>query len=182
MPRLIFTPKRASGKRESWAKTVTDVDPKGRGSKAFKGDYLESGIQTDLEIGTLIIEVVPCGSVKNGYHEAGLLRVTEDGFEKIDSGWDWRTHFLNFRDFVIEQLAENRSPKDSEKPESYEAATNRLYEQWCAGETERRSVVRELLSMHPVRCAIVTALLYERIEYADHGKPELFALLEDSRD
>lgn len=106
--RIKYTPETASGRREGWAKIVHRVDQGPiRGAKAFDGPYLEKGIELDLEVGTLIIEVNPEGSVKNRWSSARILRLDEDGEWIVEAnGFNWNSDFLSFRDQVARLLAE----------------------------------------------------------------------------
>lgn len=108
--RIRFSSSVASGRRESWAKTVTDIDTTERGARAFEGEYLQDGVECDLFIGQFVIEVIPQGSVKNGWQSVRMLRVTADGLETVDDDLgDWRKDFLSIRDTFAAALEKSRS-------------------------------------------------------------------------
>lgn len=98
----------SSGRRTSWAKTFSAVADDGtKGAKAFTGAFLPDGAEIDLEIGTLVLEVVPTGSVKNGSQEARFHRVAAAGLETIEGGtFDWWKQQLSAQDFARELLDE----------------------------------------------------------------------------
>lgn len=104
---ITWNQTRASGKRTSWARNVQSIDYTIKGARSFVGEYLENGVETELDIGALIIEVTPEGSVKNGWQRARLYRVTVDGkYTEInpDFEFDWRKQFISFREFVASEL------------------------------------------------------------------------------
>jgi len=104
--RIVWEQTRASGRRTSWAKWFTDL-ALSKGAKAFiGGEYLKDGVETDLEIGTLVVEVVPTGSVKNGSNEARIYRVSADGLERTGVEVDYNTRWLTLKDEVIRLMAE----------------------------------------------------------------------------
>jgi hypothetical protein len=103
--RVVWIQHVASGRRTSWAKTVVALDMNVRGVKAFAGEYLQSGVETDLRVGSFVLEVRPMDSVKHGWEAATLSRVMPDGeLEKVVGDHDWRKAFLSFRDAVALEL------------------------------------------------------------------------------
>lgn len=114
LTRLIWKQPTGSGRRTGWARTVRNIDMQQRGAKAFLGEYLRDGVETELAVGTLVVEVAPIGSVKNGFDGARICRVTADGELapcacSTDGYWDWRKHWLSIRDAVIEELTQDRA-------------------------------------------------------------------------
>lgn len=111
--RVVYEPKTASGKRASWARLITGVNDSGlKGSKAFEGVYLRE-YEQDVEVGSLVLEVVPVGSVKNGGQEARLYRIAADGSLAPVDGvepMDWSRNFLTIRDTVARLLGEAPNP------------------------------------------------------------------------
>ncbi len=100
--RVTWRNETASGKRTGWAKTVVDVAVGSgvRGAKAFMGEYLRNQ-EYDLPYGTVILEVHPVGSVKNGHEEARLWVVDkEEGLKRFPGEWDWHKQFLTVKDQV----------------------------------------------------------------------------------
>lgn len=108
---------RASGGRESWAKTVGSVDRSQRGAKALVGFYLTDGCQMCLFEGQVMVEVVPHGSVKNGRQEATVWQVVGDKLVERDS-FDWRREFLQGLDAVEKALSGGYGPSPGESGET----------------------------------------------------------------
>lgn len=117
--RCVWENTTASGRRKGWAKLITGiVDDDGvhavaRGAKAFVGDYLNEHVEVDLPVGTLILDVEPSGSVKNGTKVASIRRVEEDPnrpgmgwFPRVTEQFDWFSEFLSFRDEAKRVLEE----------------------------------------------------------------------------
>jgi hypothetical protein len=84
---------------------VTGVEPGARGARAFAGDYLREGEQVDLPDGTVIIEIFPRGSVKNGYQTADIQRVERGELRTLVEDLDWRSQFLEIADAVNAALS-----------------------------------------------------------------------------
>lgn len=112
--RIRYEQPTASGKRTGWARTFTAVHDTVRGAKAFDGHYLRHGVEYDLERGTLVLEVYPTGSVKNGRDEARFYEVTEEGLSPVspdadgtcqDETFEWRGEFLSCVDHAKLLLA-----------------------------------------------------------------------------
>ena len=96
--------KQTSGRRESWLKTVNSVDDTQKGGYAFEGNFLEEG-EVELEVGTIIIECNPRGSVKNWWKEGIIYRVLETGeLETIVDEMDWYKEAVSFRNSVAAEL------------------------------------------------------------------------------
>ena len=93
--------KRASGNRESWFRIVKSVDSTQKGVKAFDGVYISHEGEHDFLLGTVILEVVPSGSVKRPEQNAIVYVVTEDGLKDVSVGgrkgfyFDWKRQFLS---------------------------------------------------------------------------------------
>lgn len=110
--RIRYEQPTVSGNRSGWARTFTDIDDDVRGAKAFKGTYLRSGVEVDLEHGILIVVVFPTGSLKNGVDKAMFYTVTEDGLEEASEGcWEWRGEFLSVVEEGKRLLAKQRELK-----------------------------------------------------------------------
>ena len=93
----------ASGRRTSWCKHITSVDTSKSNGYAFDGSFLKNNVLTELPEGSVIVQVYPCGSVKNGYQRGRLFRIEgEELVEHIDE--DWRDSFLLIRDKAEELL------------------------------------------------------------------------------
>ena len=108
--RVEIKKKRASGNRESWFRIVKSVDSTQKGVKAFDGVYISHEGEHGFLLGTVILEVVPSGSVKRPEQNAIVYVVTEDGLidvsKKNDKGeyLNWKTKFLSICDNVKEAL------------------------------------------------------------------------------
>jgi hypothetical protein len=87
-----------SGNRKSWFKKVDSVDPSQKGGYAYDGDFLESCVELELKVGTIIIECSPRGSVKNGWKEGSIHKIKSDGtLETLVEGMDWKSDAVSFR-------------------------------------------------------------------------------------
>lgn len=105
MGRIVWHQQRSSGHRTSWARTVTAVVPGSSGARAFTGIYLEDGTETDIDDGTLVLQVAPTGSVKNGTEQALLFRAQGTELVQLEGEWDWRKQFLSLVDAMKRHLA-----------------------------------------------------------------------------
>lgn len=119
MVRIVWERECASGRRTSWAKTVDAILANAeKGAKRFRGTYLSSGEETELLEGTLVLEVAPTGSVKNGSEEARLYRVDAcAGLKRIAHGEGylaWRNRFLTVLDLVRAELKKDREAREEE--------------------------------------------------------------------
>jgi len=87
----------ASGRRESWLKHVTSIDSTQKDGYAYVGDFLSEG-QHEIDSGSIVIECIPCGSVKNGYKEGLIYKVQDNGeLKEISERYDWKTESVSFR-------------------------------------------------------------------------------------
>lgn len=96
-----------SGKRSGWTKHVTNVDMTKTNGYAFEGEFIPGGKEIELPVGAILIQKNPEGSVKNGWWEAEVFRLSEDGTLidlAPDTKYDWKDDFLSFRDLVAEAL------------------------------------------------------------------------------
>lgn len=93
-----------SGGRKSWWKCVTDIDPAQKGGYAFNGEFLSAG-EVELPAGSLLLQVVPGGSVKNPSQEGQLFKLNEDGSKTLLVAGDWRQHSVTLRKAAEEYLA-----------------------------------------------------------------------------
>jgi hypothetical protein len=93
----------ASGSRRGWYKLVTSVDTTKSNGYAFEGDFLKSGVELDLPMGSVIISKNPTGSVKNGGYD-GYIYVVDSTELGYDEKFDWDRNFLSFRDAVAGYL------------------------------------------------------------------------------
>lgn len=101
----------ASGGRTSWFKMVTAVDLSKTNGYAFEGDFVKIGVEVEVELGAILIEKEPCGSVKNPHNEGNIWRVVEDETDngrghhlELVESWSWEKSFLSFRDAVAKAL------------------------------------------------------------------------------
>lgn len=94
----------ASGSRKSWWKHVKGIDPSQKGGYAYVGDFLKEG-ETELQVGSVLLEVEPCGSVKNGYQDGKLYRVAEDGSLDFICRHNWREASVSLRKAAEAALA-----------------------------------------------------------------------------
>lgn len=149
--RITYEAPTASGRRTGWAKTVEAVDYEARGARAFRGAYLRDHEQ-DMEVGTLVLQIAPQGSVKNGWEQATLWHVTPAGLEPLDGevDYDWRRQFLSLRDRVAtllsqrsEQPVEPRDPRDCDYYDAACQCAERLAGGSDHGE-DRDAIVRAL--------------------------------------
>jgi len=104
--RVNLTPETNSGNRKGWFKEITAVDESKRNCYAFEGDFFQAGEQ-ELNIGTVIIESIPCGSVRKSYNEGKIMIVTENGLENVDENdyeYDIKDEFLTLRDLAVKAL------------------------------------------------------------------------------
>lgn len=93
----------ASGGRRGWYKLVTSVDVTKSNGYAFEGDFLKSGVELDLPVGSVIISKDPTGSVKNGGHD-GYIYVIDEAEFGYSEKFNWDRNFLSFRDEVANYL------------------------------------------------------------------------------
>lgn len=103
----------ASGGRKGWSKLVTACDESKANGYALAGDFLNEGIH-EVEPGAVVVQKIPCGSVKNGYDEGWVGTVGADGTIDWQLGTDnWRKNFLALRDKVTAALeaAKGITPK-----------------------------------------------------------------------
>lgn len=123
--RIKYRPQRASGGRESWARTVDELVDGVRGARGFSGEYLEPGVETDLETGQLVIEVYPEGSAKNGRQVARFLRVADGDLDDIaDSpSFDWRADYLSCVDEARRLLAEGYATEAASQAEEIDLSS-----------------------------------------------------------
>lgn len=108
LARITYHQPTASGRRTGWARTFGAIDRTQRGAKAFVGEYLPVNQQIELPVGILIVEVSPCGSVKNGSNEAQIWRLEADGsWTRVGNEWNWHSEFLSLLDDAETALTEN---------------------------------------------------------------------------
>jgi hypothetical protein len=152
MTRIVWNQTTASGRRTSWAKpfdTIALGHGAAQGAKAFylssdplrPGGYLENGVETDLPEGTLVLEVRPEGSVKNGSQQARVYEVVSDnGSGELAlrlGGWDWRKQYLSLVDECQKALGRRALADDSDSNPLAEYTTGQLL-----AELERRGMAR----------------------------------------
>jgi len=147
MTRIVWNQTRASGRRTSWARPFDRIVEGVKGARAFVhggGDwgYLGDGVETELPEGTLILEVRPTGSVKNGSQLARIFRVVrkpwskeDNGFELITGDYDWRKGYLSLVDAAQALLRD--APVAGESDPLADYTTEELL-----GELERRGMAR----------------------------------------
>lgn len=102
--RIKIKPEYFSGNRKSWFKLVSDVDTEKTNGYAFSGYFIEANKEIDIEIGSIIVECRPSGSVKNWGKKGIIHKVIEEGIEEISLEYDYMKDFLSFRDAVAVEL------------------------------------------------------------------------------
>ena len=116
--RKTFIPYTTSGKRKSWYKIVTGVDPNGTNGYAIGGEFIQCNKEVDLNIGDIVIEVRPRGSVKNNWQSVHIYDVTSNGLVECtitaNEDCDWRKNFLTIRDFLLKKLNEKNNNKTNQ--------------------------------------------------------------------
>lgn len=98
----------ASGGREGWAKQITSIDNTQRGGYAFLGNFLRPGLY-DMAPGTLVLDVYPNGSIRNG-GKGAILWIADatatDGLRRIAHTEDWPAESIQIRDAAVKALAQ----------------------------------------------------------------------------
>ena len=112
MGRITYQKKYASGKRGSWARTVEGLVDGKKFAHGIAGRYLNEDQETDIEDGTLIVEITHAGSVKNSEEIAALYRVQGSDLHALFWTYDWRKQQLSLRDKIQELLDEGVEPKN----------------------------------------------------------------------
>lgn len=104
---IKLTREYASGRRESWHKTFNKIDRSHAGARAFDGgSYLKPG-EHRLEVGTLVLHVVPTDGVENSSEVAEILRVTEAQIlEPLTERFQWREQQCTIQDVAATFLGE----------------------------------------------------------------------------
>lgn len=97
-------PQYASGNRKSWWKAIANIDSTQKGGYAFNGEFLSAG-EAELPAGSLLLQVVPGGSVKNPCQEGQLYRLNDDGSKTLLVAGDWRQQSVTLRKAAEEYLA-----------------------------------------------------------------------------
>jgi len=95
--------KGASGRRTEWQKVVRSIN-EGTNGYALTGDFLNNGVLVELPENTVIISVKPKGSVKNGWKEAEILLLKQNGVTESIMKADWRKDFILIRNKLNELL------------------------------------------------------------------------------
>ena len=149
MARITYSKPTASGKRTGWAVAVTGLDRTQKFRKALIGDYLPEGRQIDLPEGQLVIEIVPCGSVKNGYEGVRFYRATGPDLVHItwsdEELWDWRADHLDVLDRIEELLA--TETHDDQQLQATDQIS-KLYNEMCKQiESLRHTVCTDAMDM-----------------------------------
>lgn len=98
----------ASGNRKSWWKAITNIDPTQKGGYAFNGEFLSAG-EAELPAGSLLLQVIPGGSVKNPSQEGQLYRLNDDGTKTLIAFGDWRQQSVTLRKAAEEYLSVNNA-------------------------------------------------------------------------
>jgi hypothetical protein len=90
-----------SGNRKGWSKLITGVDIAKTDGYAFQGNFLRDNTETDVEIGSVIVQKHPEGSVKHSWESGHCYTVGEDGqLHETGKAHNWFKDFLSFRDHV----------------------------------------------------------------------------------
>jgi hypothetical protein len=96
-----------SGNRRGWSKLVTSVDATKTNGYALAGPFLNDGTETDVPVGSVIVQQHPEGSVKHSFNSGHCYVVGSDG-ELYTTGVNaanWHKNFLSFRDGVVKVLS-----------------------------------------------------------------------------
>ncbi len=99
-----------SGNRKGWSKLVTSVDASKTNGYAFEGRFLNDDQEYDVEVGSVIVQQHPEGSVKRGWNSGHCYTIGEDGslYETDGKSYKWYEEFLSFRDHA-KVLTDSRS-------------------------------------------------------------------------
>jgi hypothetical protein len=110
----------ASGRRTSWYKQVTGVDESKKNGYAFDGEFVKTGCEVELEVGVVLIEKEPTGSVKDNGSDGNIYRVTKSAESNCDMPhimrldyFDWNKSFISLRTAVAEALRESQGGASS---------------------------------------------------------------------
>lgn len=137
MTRITYFKPAASGKRTGWAVAVTGLDRTQKYRKALIGDYLPEGQQIELPEGQLVVEIVPCGSVKNGHEGVRFYRATGPDLTRITWAGEndlpnWRADHLDVLDRIEELLTESTTTPTSDDQHLRAAdRISELYDETC---------------------------------------------------
>ena len=107
--RVVYQPTLASRRRESWARLVTSVDKTKEDGYAFRGRFLYSRQETDLVLGSVLVQKIPIGSARSYDWEWNAGVVTHEGIKWDETRYGKR-RFLSFRDRVAEMLGAGALP------------------------------------------------------------------------
>lgn len=162
--RTTVTNVRASGGRISWLKTISSVDKAKKNGYAFEGDFISLDQEVELEIGAIVIEKEPQGSVKNGRFDGNIYRVVGSPIEgqrnpclELITYFDWEKGFLSFRDRVAKELDKCQAQKaDAKDP------VNEIKEMLTSGQVSSDKLVtalEELNKSAPEAIALLHRLL-----------------------
>jgi hypothetical protein len=112
--RVKITNETNSGRRRGWTKLVTAVDTTKTNGYAFEGEFLRE-VEHDLEVGAVLVQKNPEGSVKHAWDAGVCLVVEADGtLRRVhDETYRWNENFLSFRDLVARTVAEPRGPVEA---------------------------------------------------------------------
>lgn len=113
---IKLTREYASAGRESWHKEFSEIDRSHAGARAFAGGgYLKPG-EHRLEVGKLVLHVVPTDGVENGSEVAEILRVTEaKTLEPLTERFQWREQQCTIQDVAAALLGEKAPVQDDRR-------------------------------------------------------------------
>lgn len=97
--RIKLIQKTASGARKSYSKIVTAVDSSRSGGYAFIGKPIRG--EVDVQVGAIVITVIPTGPLSFPGKRIEVSRVTSDGLHLIFSA-DYLEEYLSTKDRILE--------------------------------------------------------------------------------
>ncbi len=108
MVRVKIENERNSGNRKGWSKLVTAVDVTKIDGYAFSGVFLNDNTETDVPVGSVVVQKNPQGSVKNGWESGECYVIGSDGklYTTHTGVFRWREKFLSLRDYVAKVLTD----------------------------------------------------------------------------
>lgn len=108
MVRVKIKNERNSGNRKGWSKLVTAVDATKTDGYAFIGQFLNDDTETDVPVGSVVVQKNPEGSAKHGWESGSCYVIGSDGilYTTHSGVFRWREKFLSFRDHVARVLAD----------------------------------------------------------------------------
>jgi hypothetical protein len=108
MVRVKIENEKNSGNRKGWSKLVTSVDVTKTDGYAFAGIFLNDNTETDVPVGSVVVQKNPEGSVKNGWESGSCYVIGSDGklYTTHSGVYKWKEQFLSLRDRVVKVMAD----------------------------------------------------------------------------